>query len=85
VARPVLTALFDGRCETRRGDDPRHTRDRGRCARCEGPGGRASLSWFESFQNWQSEFVSIIVLSVFLRERGSAQSKPVAAPHDATA
>jgi hypothetical protein len=47
-----------------------------------------SQFWFESFQNWQSEFVSIfalIVLSVFLRERGSPQSKPVAAPHDATA
>ena len=49
--------------------------------------GKAQL-WFESFQNWQSEFLSIgalIVLSVFLRERGSSQSKPVAAPHDATA
>jgi len=46
-----------------------------------------SQFWFESFQNWQSEFLSIavlIVLSIFLRERGSPQSKPVAAPHDAT-
>jgi hypothetical protein len=36
--------------------------------------------WFESFQNWQSEFLSvlaIVVLSVFLRQKGSAQSKPV--------
>jgi hypothetical protein len=39
--------------------------------------------WFESFQNWQSEFLStavLIVLAIFLRERGSPQSKPVAAP-----
>ncbi len=40
--------------------------------------------WYESLQNWQSEFLSvfaIIVLAIFLRERGSPQSKPVAAPH----
>ena len=40
--------------------------------------------WFESFQNWQSEFLSvfaIVVLSIYLREKGSAQSKPVDAPH----
>jgi len=39
-----------------------------------------SRFWFESFQNWQSEFLSvlaIVVLSIFLREKGSAQSKPV--------
>src|SRR5687767_622637 len=43
-----------------------------------------SRFWFESFQNWQSEFLSIAVLvvfSVFLRQRGSSQSKPVATPH----
>lgn len=43
--------------------------------------------WFESFQNWQSEFLSIgvlIYLSIYLRERGSSQSKPVAAPHTQT-
>jgi hypothetical protein len=43
-----------------------------------------SRLWFESFQNWQSEFLSIfaiVVLSVFLREKGSPQSKPVDAPH----
>ena len=41
----------------------------------------------ESFQNWQSEFLSVgalFVLTIFLRERGSAQSKPVAAPHSET-
>lgn len=43
--------------------------------------------WFESFQNWQSEFLStavLIVLAIFLRERGSPESKPVGAPHDQT-
>jgi hypothetical protein len=43
-----------------------------------------SQFWYESFQNWQSEFLSVgvlVLLSVWLRERGSAQSKPVAAPH----
>ncbi len=46
-----------------------------------------SRFWFESFQNWQSEFLSVgavVVLSVFLRQRGSPESKPVAAPHDKT-
>jgi hypothetical protein len=44
--------------------------------------------WFESFQNWQSEFLAIgsmVVLSIFLRQRGSPESKPVAARHDETA
>jgi hypothetical protein len=43
--------------------------------------------WFESLQNWQSEFVAVlavVVLSIHLRERGSPQSKPVAAPHSET-
>jgi len=43
--------------------------------------------WFESFQNWQSEFLAIgvmIVLSIYLRQRGSSQSKPVASPHSET-
>ena len=41
-----------------------------------------SRFWFESFQNWQSEFLSVavlVLLTVWLREQGSAQSKPVAA------
>jgi hypothetical protein len=48
--------------------------------------GSAEL-WFESFQNWQSEFLStavLIVLAIYLREKGSPESKPVAAPHSAT-
>ena len=47
----------------------------------------SSRLWFESFQNWQSEFLSvlaIVVLSVFLRQKGSPQSKPVDAPHSET-
>jgi len=46
-----------------------------------------SKLWFESFQNWQSEFLSvfaIIILSVFLRQKGSSQSKPVDAPNSET-
>ncbi len=46
-----------------------------------------SRFWFESFQNWQSEFLSIgvmIVFSIFLRQKGSPESKPVDAPHDET-
>lgn len=43
--------------------------------------------WFESFQNWQSEFLStavLVVLSIFLRQRESPESKAVAAPHGQT-
>jgi hypothetical protein len=43
--------------------------------------------WFESFQNWQSEFLSVavlVVLSIVLRFRGSPESKPVDAPHAQT-
>jgi hypothetical protein len=43
--------------------------------------------WFESFQNWQSEFLStavLVVLSIYLRQRESPESKPVAAPHAQT-
>ena len=48
---------------------------------------RTSEFWFQSFQNWQSEFLavaSLAWLSVFLRQRGSPESKPVAAPHSET-
>jgi hypothetical protein len=46
-----------------------------------------SQFWFESFQNWQSEFLSLaamVYLAVYLRERGSAESKPVASGHHET-
>ncbi len=43
--------------------------------------------WSMTLQNWQSEFLavgSMVVLSVYLRERGSPESKPVGAAHDDT-
>jgi hypothetical protein len=46
-----------------------------------------SRLWFESFQNWQSEFLlvfAILFLSTYVREFGSPQSKPVNAPHSET-
>ncbi len=46
-----------------------------------------SRFWFESFQNWQSEFLSIgamVVLSFFLRQIGSPESNPVDCPHSET-
>ncbi len=61
-----------------------------------GQGGRAlsaleyigtSRFWFESLQNWQSEFFSIgamVVLSIWLRQKGSPESKPVDSPHGET-
>jgi hypothetical protein len=48
---------------------------------------RTSRFWFESLQNWQSEFLavlSIVLLSIWLRQHGSAESKPVDAPHSET-
>jgi hypothetical protein len=44
--------------------------------------------WQATLQNWQSEFLavgSMAIFSVYLRQRGSSQSKPVGAPHEATA
>ena len=46
-----------------------------------------SRFWFESFQNWQSEFLSIaamVILTIWLRQHGSPESKPVATPHGST-
>lgn len=46
-----------------------------------------SRFWFESLQNWQSEFLAIwtmVVLSIYLRQRGSPESKPVDSPHEQT-
>ena len=43
--------------------------------------------WFESFQNWQSEFLStavLVVFSIFLRHKNSPESKPVGAAHSDT-
>ena len=46
-----------------------------------------SRFWFESFQNWQSEFLSILAMvgfSIFLRQQGSPESKDVESPHGET-
>jgi hypothetical protein len=43
--------------------------------------------WFESLQNWQSEFLAVgamAVLTIHLRQKGSPESKPVDAPHTET-
>jgi hypothetical protein len=43
--------------------------------------------WNRTFQNWQSEFLavgSMVVLTIYLRERGSPESKPVGSAHDTT-
>jgi len=47
----------------------------------------SSRFWFESLQNWQSEFAAVgilVVLSIYLRQKGSSQSKPVDYPHGET-
>jgi uncharacterized protein DUF6766 len=44
--------------------------------------------WERSLQNWQSEFLAVgtmVVFTIYLRQRGSPESKPVGAPHDETA
>jgi len=59
--------------------------------------GEPALSWFQylgssdfwdrTLQNWQSEFLavgSMVVLSIYLRQRGSPESKPVGAAHSST-
>jgi hypothetical protein len=46
-----------------------------------------SQFWFESFQNWQSEFLAVgalLVLSIFLRQRGSPESKVIGEPNSQT-
>ena len=43
--------------------------------------------WARTLQNWQSEFLAVgamAVLSIYLRQRGSSQSKPVGESHEAT-
>ena len=46
-----------------------------------------SRFWFESLQNRQSEFFAVglmVVLSIWLRQKGSPESKPVGAPYSQT-
>ena len=43
--------------------------------------------WARTLQNWQSEFLAVgamCVLSIYFRQRGSSQSKPVGEPHGST-
>jgi hypothetical protein len=43
--------------------------------------------WEQTLQNWQSEFLAVgvmVVFTIYLRQRGSPESKPVGAPHDET-
>jgi hypothetical protein len=43
--------------------------------------------WEKTLQNWQSEFLAVgtmAVFTIYLRQRGSPESKPVGAPHDET-
>ena len=47
----------------------------------------SSRFWFESFQNWQSEFLSLaamVIGTIYLRQRYSGESKPVFASHEET-
>jgi Domain of unknown function (DUF6766) len=48
---------------------------------------RAADFWNRTLQNWQSEFLAIATMaafSIYLRQRGSPESKPVGAPHEET-
>ncbi len=48
---------------------------------------KTSQFWYESFQNWQSEFLAVgtlLVLSVYLRQRGSPESKVIGASNKQT-
>jgi hypothetical protein len=87
----ALALLFVASFALHAVNSARHANDEAFAAGAPPPGLLAHLGsaelWFESFQNWQSEFLStavLIVLAVFLRERGSPESKPVAAPHEKT-
>ena len=43
--------------------------------------------WNRTLQNWQSEFLAVgamVVFAIYLRQRGSSESKPVGAPHHAS-
>ena len=48
----------------------------------------SSTFWEQTLQNWQSEFLAVgsfAVFTIYLRQRGSPESKPVGSPHDVTA
>jgi hypothetical protein len=50
-------------------------------------GGSPSDFWNRTLQNQQSQYLalgSMVVLAIYLRQRGSPESKPIVAPHDVT-
>jgi len=76
-----VQAARQGRPGVRRGPEGRPPRRRGLAAL------GTSDFWDRTLQNWQSEFLavgSMAILSVYLRQRGSPESKPVGASHEAT-
>ena len=79
LVRPVAQQL--ARVQRRAGDAPRR-----RCRL-----GQLLVNadfWEQTLQNWQSEFLAVgtmVVFTIYLRQRGSPESKPVGAPHDETA
>jgi hypothetical protein len=87
----ALGALFAGSFVLHWVHSTRHAAEQAAAHGWAAPGllehlGSARL-WFESFQNWQSEFLAtfaLVVLGIYLRQRGSPESKPVAAPHGRT-
>ena len=87
-AVPALPGVVRRPCPRRLGRAER----RAAAARSGRPGtlldyATSSRFWFESLQNWQSEFLSVgamVWLAVYLRQRGSPESKPVHAPHAET-
>jgi hypothetical protein len=49
---------------------------------------RVADFWEKTLENWQSEFLAVgtmAVFTIYLRQRGSAESKPVGTPHNETA
>ena len=83
LARLLVRPVGDGLERLQRRADPARGGDR-ELARLR----RHADFWEATLQNWQSEFLavgSMVIFSVYLRQRGSSQSKPVGAPHHATA
>jgi hypothetical protein len=87
----AMTLLFIGSFVLHWLNSARHAADEARMHGQPEPAWQQHLGdagfWFESFQNWQSEFLStavLVVLTIYLRERGSPESKPVQAPNAQT-
>lgn len=62
--------------------------EHGQAAQSWGEYAMSADFWNRTLQNWQSEFLAVgamVAFAIYLRQRGSAESKPVGAPHDETA